>query len=726
VGLVVWAPVVAQNRIPAPAVDAAAVTAARTTPADAVMDEVTGFNLMADPRLDRATTIAVADGIVQGRLALPGQPAAALALPFSPRDLDDLPPSVQLWFAGYGVPAVLLDAYTYTSDERYFNLARDIVGAWDQYERTAWQPRGYLWNDHATAARVRVLGEFWRLYRQRADFDPEVGRVVLEQAARYRSLLAAPGRFTFATNHGMMQNLALLQSAALFPTLPGGAASQQVALERLGRQLSFLVDDQGLFRENSAGYQAFDLRVLAMTFRTMTLLGLPIPDDWARTYESGLATLGRFQRPDGTLPAFGDTSAAEPVIVSEAATVEDGATGPLRPWSAGAPDRAMTLDAAGGTWTDWDGLSDWPDPDRVSQTVATWTSPMSQSHKHADELSVLVWSKGVSWLTSAGYWPLADASRPQAESWSGSNAPHVVGEDAASERSASALASGSGDGLSAVDLERQGPGGYEARRQVVHLEPDTWLIVDHVRSDPGTGNETIWQLPANVTASPGDDPGEYRLEADNGATAALTVLASPGSELRAARGSRDPFAGWEVRQSEPEPAPAITVTQPAGDSWSALVLSTARDAVAGTATIADGSRADAWTVTVPTADGATAVTWSDGTLTTKRVPGAEGVSSQLRLEPVTGAAAGEASFRRAFEDVAAVYPQFQERTSARTKVTLGVGALLGIQLVLLLAVWWRRPALLLPVAAACVALLLVVGGVVSLLVLPGWQVLAPG
>ena len=141
-------------------------------------------------------------------------------MPFSPDDLDGVPPGIQLWFAGSGVPDILLRAYAATGQEPYFALARDMILAWDHYERTAWQPRGYLWNDHATAARVRVLGEFWRLYRQRPDYSPEVGRVVLEQAARYRALLADPGRFTFATNHGVMQNLGLLEWPRPFPSLP--------------------------------------------------------------------------------------------------------------------------------------------------------------------------------------------------------------------------------------------------------------------------------------------------------------------------------------------------------------------------------------------------------------------------------------------------------------------------------------------------------------------------
>ena len=187
----VWAPVVARNWVPTVEITDPVIDAARTAPSDAVLEEIYGFDLL-PLGLDRQQLISVADGILQGRLELPDRPASPIGLPFSPDDLDGVPASIQLWFAGYGVPDILLRAYVETGYEPYFTLARDEILAWDRYEQTAWQPRGYLWNDHATAARVRVLGEFWRLYRQRPDYSPEVGRVVLEQAARYRALLADP------------------------------------------------------------------------------------------------------------------------------------------------------------------------------------------------------------------------------------------------------------------------------------------------------------------------------------------------------------------------------------------------------------------------------------------------------------------------------------------------------------------------------------------------------
>jgi hypothetical protein len=166
-----------------------------------------------------------------------------------------------------------------------------------------------------------------------------------------------------------------------------------VALERLGQQLVFYIDESGVIRENSAGYQKFGLGLLAMTFRCMALLGDPVPETWAQRYAAGLAFLDSLRRPDGTLPASGDTDGASigdgPWVTAIDA---EGMSSDLRPFEPARPARAETLAAVAGYWIDWHGLEGWPVDEALSQTVVTWTSPPAPGHKHADEMSVLLWS----------------------------------------------------------------------------------------------------------------------------------------------------------------------------------------------------------------------------------------------------------------------------------------------------------------------------------------------
>ncbi len=455
---VIWIPEVQHYRSPEVEITEPMVEAARRTPADPVLTEIREFAFLPIEGRTHEVEVSLAEAMLDGRLALPGLPEAQFTVGFAAEDFDHLPAALQLWYAGWIVPDVLLGAYVDTGREEFFVAARDFIASWDAFERGAWLPVGLLWNDHAVAARAQVLVEYWRIARSRPDSRLDTGRAVLAQAARYGWFLSNPGHFTFATNHGLMQNLGLLELVLAFPGLPDAPDYERIALQRLGEQLPYLIDDVGAIRENSAGYQAFDLRILAMTFRCMTLLGQTVPPAWAAQYSAATRFLGTLLRPDATLPASGDTDGAPadlpPVTDVDAA----GIAGPLRAFDVAAPAATDTLDPDGGYWLRWTGLDARPSMVGSSQTVAVWTRPPAPGHKHADDMSVLLWSDGVSWLTSVGYWPYDDVNRRLAESWEGSNAPHLVGESPTSNRTVEVLGSAAAPGLAALDLERTGPG----------------------------------------------------------------------------------------------------------------------------------------------------------------------------------------------------------------------------------------------------------------------------
>ena len=303
----------------------------------------------------------------------------------------------------------------------------------------------------------------------------------------------------FFSNHGVMQNLGLLQLSLAFPSLPEAALYRQTALERLDQQMAFFIDARGVIRENSAGYQAYGLEMLGMTFRSMTLLGDPVPEMWAQRYTAGLRFLDSLRRPDGTLPANGDTDGASAGDFPRVTEVDaQGTSSELRPYEGQRPDRALTLHASAGYWINWEGLDGWPAGKDVSQTLVTWTSPPARAHKHADEMSVLLWADDTSWLTSVGYWPYGEQGRDEAESWDGANAPHLVDEDTLSQRTTRLLSQGSNGRAAAVDLERTGPGDYRARRQVVQASPDVWVVLDLVGGAPATTTRTVWTVSPDV------------------------------------------------------------------------------------------------------------------------------------------------------------------------------------------------------------------------------------
>ena len=105
-------------------------------------------------------------------------------MPFSVDDIDKGLPAWQLALASFRIPNILLNAYEASGRKEFLIMARDVILAWASYERSAWLPKGLLWNDHAIAARVPVLAKFWRHYRNHPDYDPEAARYILQLVAR--------------------------------------------------------------------------------------------------------------------------------------------------------------------------------------------------------------------------------------------------------------------------------------------------------------------------------------------------------------------------------------------------------------------------------------------------------------------------------------------------------------------------------------------------------------
>jgi hypothetical protein len=726
----VWLPEVAYVSAPTTQITPGMVAAIRSTPDDGVLRELAGFSLL--PVRGRSTDVdvRVAEGILQGRLQLPDGPSAAITPRFAPEDFDHVPAALQLLFAGWIVPDVLLAAYVSTGREDFFATAAAYIRGWDRYERGPWPlPKGFLWNDHAVAARVRVLAEFWRIYRTRPDFDEQVGGALLEQAARYGYFLSSPSHFTFATNHGLMQNLALLELRAAFPSLPAANDYRAIALERLGRQLELLVEPSGVIRENSPGYQAFDVAILAMIFRSMTLLDEPVPLEWARRYEACLTFLADLLRPDGTLPAIGDTDGAAGSELPPVTAIDGGVASPLHPYQR-SPATSERLEAGAGYWIARRGLAAGPSADALSQTVVAWPSPPVRGHKHADEMSVHLWAEGVSWLTGVGYWPYDLAGRESAESWLGANAPHLAGEAATSDRETRLLRHGS-DSMSAVlDLERTGPGDYSVRRQVVIVSPDAWVILDTWR-DGSAETQSVWTMAPEVNLDPDGPPGSYVLRAASTATSYhLDFVGSGDATFEQFRASADPVLGWHVVNGTPQPASALVVEQPAGNGWQGAVI-TRRAEEGRPGSSARGpldsrvTSAEDWAFTLATDRGDLVIRRSgDRIEMTGQAMG--GGSHRLDLEPGPDVTGAQKVIDGAFQSLASDYPQFRSQPSRRTAVSFGILGLVVAQEVVMAIVRRRWPNRSRALNAASLLCWLVLAVILGTFVVQSWEVLNLG
>jgi len=676
--LLVWAPLVSRYHVRAATVTEDIVRQARQSPSDSVLLELNQYRLLKlGP--DRKELSWFAQQLRRESAAIAGYPSVSLGYPpvriGIPRDPRDLEKALPAWQPFFVVPRILLDAYDATGRDEFLVTARDMILAWGRHERRALLPTGFLWNDQAIAVRIGVLTEFWHVYRHHSSYQPAVAKAVLEQVDRSAKLLAREALFTFNTGHGVMQNLALLHVSVAFPMLPDAQHYRELGLTRLRDQMPFYVDPEGVVLEHSAEYQAWGVQSLAMACRYLSLLDVAIPEDWRTKLERAERVFAALRRPDGTLPTFGDTDGASDSLGPLVAVFDaQGRAETLRHPASWVPEQSVNLYPVAGDAVWWEGLADWPKEKNLRQTVIQWSYFPGHAHKHADEMSVLMWASGQSWWTNVGYWPYETAGRSETESWYGGNAPHLVGESATSSRSTKLLSFTWSDRIAAVDLERRGPGDYAARRQVVHIKPDEWLIVDHVSGDTTLKTTTTWTTSPDVSLEKGRIPGSYVLAARRPPIRLRTfVFGSPPPTIRGLEGSLSPFAGWHVVNGTPRPAPAIVIEQPARDSWSIVVWSLAGRQINSSHSLTDPQvlswkDPDDWSVELGGESEVRQVTHEPRRITVRDARNS--VIESLELAPAPDVTDLVAQIDAAFAKAQRQYPRFDDLLGRRTKVTL--------------------------------------------------------
>ena len=543
---------------------------AREEPAQPLINELVQMGLKPLVATDNSDIkIRRAEKLLRGVLSLDGFPDAHVSRVFSPSDLGRGSEKWRLIFASLVGVDQLLDAYATTGNEKYFDLARQNIVAFARFESTRWLDVGYLWNDHAIAARIPVLIKFWMNFRQRSDFDTELGKLVLNLVARSGLLLAKPEHYSWRTGHGIVQNLALLQIGLGFPSLKERDYFRATAKRRLAAHIPYYVNREGVTLLHSAGYAVGGVRYLSMAMRMYTLAGDPIPADWWTRLNGAKDFLTFLRRPDDTLPMFGDTGNSPIPSGNPAQTWADasGRAHQLRAPEAQYFHSGMSLFPESGYAGWW-----YPNGATVSstrrQTIAVWSNYPGLGHKYADELSVLIWGSGRSWITNVGYWPYGLPGRAQAESWEGSNAPHLRGEPATSDRVSRLLSSGADTEHHYVEMVRNGPNGFSVQRALLQLKADTWLVLDQYRDTESREVEAIWTFYPDLQVLPGHAPSSFNVSSpDKSSVMQCLFQSSATTSVEHLSGSSHPFAGWVVIGETPQPASSIRVRSTSQGGW---------------------------------------------------------------------------------------------------------------------------------------------------------------
>jgi len=658
----VWEPEVAAYWVEIEPTGDVQIERARSAPTDALLDEI-GRQRFGIPdktatwtESERVEVLSRAEELFAGKARFSNEPAVDVSFPFSRANLGRGLPPFQLHIASMGTVDLLLDGYRSSGEERYLDAAARELRAFARVDRWSLIPRGLLWNDHALANRMSILAETWSLVRKKPNPDPQLAKDILDLAARTAARLAKPNLFTFRTNHGVMQNLALLQYAAAFPSLADSAAMKAIGCERLSEQLRYYVSDHGVVLEHSAGYQEFGRDLLEAGVRLAAVTGCATQSELERVLNRVWSTSALLRRPDGSLPVFGNTDYALRVEAAPGA--------PVRPGS-----ETSVLPASGlAVW--WTGLEQGRPSLPLTQTVINWSAFPSRAHKHADEMSLVIWANGQPWIGGTGYWPYSSRGYDEAQGWRSSNAPHYVGEPTLSDRTTRFRGAVATSRLRAIDLERRSADGSRLRRQVIQVDGIAWIVVDSVDSPNPANVERLWTLPSNAQVRSVNQT-TYLVSRPSGGDGRLSIggdLVSPPSVLN---GSYRPFGGWIIGNGRPAAAPAIVVTQRSRKSIGVSVFETGKadnhfERIALPVFSSAGS-GGAWRVLIELSDGPAEISWEGTRIAALFSRGHESLTTAVA--DTTQSDAQRNAIIAAYHATAERYPRFREITAYRYKVT---------------------------------------------------------
>ena len=281
-------------------------------------------------------------------------------------------------------------SYCDTRDERYVRAIMEYMIDWAEQNTEYNKADEWTWHDDATAWRVLRMSLYYYEFK---DLFSEDGQKLIEKSLKYQAeLLTTEEFYTEKHNHGMHQDIALLAYALL---LEEDKKEEYIAtaLDRTGEYLDYVYSEDGIHKEHSPSYARHILaRMIFMQEITKDIS--PDFSNHIGQYVVGAQEyLLQIIKPDGTWPSIGDSPKRANIAIALTDLLEgseehlwiisDGQSGVMP------ADRSVFAEGGYAVFR-----SSW----KEKADEATWmmlvASTFSSTHKHGDDLEVLLYHKG--------------------------------------------------------------------------------------------------------------------------------------------------------------------------------------------------------------------------------------------------------------------------------------------------------------------------------------------
>ncbi len=314
---------------------------------------------------------------------------------------------------------------------RQIELAGAFARQWRQ-DNPVWpNANRYAWNDDATANRLQAHIHLMRCARRLGATTRRQELDFLESMLQHTDRLMDPAEYNPRTNHGMMQNCALLSAALAYPQFDRDGRWRRTAVRRMEQYLlDYAVSDEGVFLELTPGYHLMASGRALWFYASCRQAGVELDGRFAPLVRKMLAFCLELLQPDRSLPMIADTA---PIIVDvsgwpweqlpdwpELARLRAGAAPSPRPPNA----PTARLYPQSGYFLLRAPAEEWTTSQAMMLTLRV--GPISNAHRHYDALAVTLFARGRGLLAGPGY-PPYDQSRARLIATTSQNTVSVDG-----------------------------------------------------------------------------------------------------------------------------------------------------------------------------------------------------------------------------------------------------------------------------------------------------------
>ncbi|MBQ6570464.1 MAG: alginate lyase family protein [Clostridia bacterium] len=333
----------------------------------------------------------------------------------SPAEIDwnavcsDSPNTFSLYFQSLCCVQYLSAAYENTGNESYLDLAREIIDSWNRFDenKELSAQNKYIWYDHAMALRTDNLIYFMTVYEQSGKLDEDYAEFFRSLLQRHVDMLSDEDRYTKNHNHGIFQDQALIY-AAYFLNDDNSRANLRLALDRLKAQKEFAYTEEMVHVENSPGYAYLSCKQFTEIADFLKILKCRDGADFIADLDQAKKYMAWVTLPNGNYAMMGDTDNKRDIKKQRGTNgqwqyINKTITNIDKLEKAGGLPKALSeIYPKSGYYYS---RSTWDTDEFYNSTWACFKSGYrAKTHKHADDTSFMMYSKGYEIFSDSGFY----------------------------------------------------------------------------------------------------------------------------------------------------------------------------------------------------------------------------------------------------------------------------------------------------------------------------------